>query len=258
MSVLKYNNNGTWEGLNIDHASTADSALYDADGNVISSTYLPRSAGSTKPLTDDLYVYKENGSSGVYGYFDGTLRSYHGALGNSAVMAAYDANGDVSGRITIDQGNGYVTIAGNGLGHILFRPNGYNSTTGQVYIDTDGQFHNGVTRDGTTFASKSVPAGGTVTAVANHKVPKTGVYLVQVYCDYNPSTSGSGMVFFGVGYNSATSRANINTCPMYGGSHVCTTLTAWAYLAANDYVYFNVAAPTAGVCGGAIYTIQIA
>jgi len=56
MSVLKYNNNGTWEGLNIDHASTADSALYDADGNVISSTYLPLSAGSNHHVTGDLYV----------------------------------------------------------------------------------------------------------------------------------------------------------------------------------------------------------
>lgn len=39
MSILRYNNGGTWEAINIDHASTADSALYDANGNVISSTY---------------------------------------------------------------------------------------------------------------------------------------------------------------------------------------------------------------------------
>ncbi len=69
MSVLKYKENGEWKGLNIDHASTADSALYDGNGNVISTTYATKIEvpTATSELTNDSnfvsdasYVHTDN------------------------------------------------------------------------------------------------------------------------------------------------------------------------------------------------------
>ena len=48
MSVLKYLENGEWKGLNVDHASTADSCLYDVNGNPIISTYATKLELPTK------------------------------------------------------------------------------------------------------------------------------------------------------------------------------------------------------------------
>lgn len=175
MSVLKYNNNGTWEGLNIDHASTADSALYDGNGNVISSTYakttdldlyLPLTAGASKPLTGNLNLnYKSAGainfdigstaaatmSRDASNFYVCNLNSQGGAKnGLSASVSSTDEN------IT-------ETVLFSNGGYCVLRPNGPNSTTGQFVINGAGDasfnrqanfYHNGTFR-GQTFAGSA-------------------------------------------------------------------------------------------------------
>lgn len=148
MTVLRILNNGTWEDLNIDHASSADSAVRDGNGDVISDTYLPLTAGSTKPLTDDLYInsasihlnspadtnpnywIEENGTA------KGVL--YHSTSNNQIRLAGWEDGSTAVGMVALPTVSGNnVIVAGSGS-NIVFRPNGENNTTGQVYVNADG------------------------------------------------------------------------------------------------------------------------
>ena len=138
MSVLKYNNNGTWEGLNIDHASTADSALYDADGNVISSTYLPRSAGTVNPITGNLII----DSDGSQSIFHKNTQGYTARTGMSAEGTYYatrinDAGDAVLNGMVATPG-GVTIVYGDTSGEVRLHPNGYSSTAGAMHFNKNG------------------------------------------------------------------------------------------------------------------------
>lgn len=166
MSVLKYNNNGTWEGLNIDHASTADSALYDGNGDQIDTTYakatalglyLPLTAGNGAPLTGDLYLEKNGTPVGFI----------HGTTAGISINAT-NSNGDYVAGMLANNANTIVYAAGQ---NISFRPYGWDSTGVEAYMGTGGRL---------VFSSDNSHYGG-IDRTANGT---TVSYLRQTYSGY--------------------------------------------------------------------------
>lgn len=205
MSVLKYNNNGTWEGLNIDHASTADSALYDADGNVISSTYakttdlglyLPLTAGSSKRLSGNLFL-DSSSTQDIYFYQSGTRRAKLEMQSNNGayIMSKCDTDGNSLVGVDASSSNNLILFA-NGDEGIVLRPNGMSSSSGRVWLDMSGQFHGGATRKQATGSSTTTISGNnTYNILTLSGLDSTGLYVIQAHCIYKITNTTAQFVW---------------------------------------------------------------
>lgn len=171
--------------------------------------YLPLSAGPDSALTGRLYLDKimdgtSAQSTGIHIQQNevnrGSLYSYLYENGSSnadfIALVCRDKSGDILNGIRIyDSGN--VTIASGGIGKkIYFKPNGFSSDTGAIYIDTDGMFHNNYWFGTASASSVSLPAAWT--KIASITLPTRGLYIVTATI----SVVGTG--------TSSTSRCRIN------------------------------------------------
>ena len=169
-------------------------ARYDSEGNEISSFYLPRdegetrylkktdaantylplTAGQSKPLTDDLYIVKGNQAIKVMLNSDGAYFQY--------------MNGGVNkGGVRFSPG-GYATLFGAGQA-IEFKPNGADNNTGRVYIGADGQIHGGKKAWTKSASSVSISASANTSMGKITGLSGSGIFAISAYghIDYNAS-----------------------------------------------------------------------
>lgn len=201
--------------------------------------------GSGNPVENDLY-FSYNGTK------VGRIHLTDSGMGFNAI----DSNNNDTAGMYCRYSDGQLYLYANGS-DINICPNGANSSTGQAWLDADGYFHGGHPMINTNISSSVTIPASTVTAVGNAKVTKSGIYLIFITGDFNPNVTGTGMVRFGLGYTSATSRSTIQSVNMSGGSHVYLMTSASATLAANDYIYYNIEAPVAGKFTGSIRAFLI-
>ena len=193
MSVLKYMENGEWKGLNIDHASTADSALYDGNGNPIAETYLPRSAGANNPLTGNLHIDSQaTEESYLCMYANDAMRGQLWTAGSTGEYPSFYIgafNGSTQKASIVLNGNSGYMILGADSSNIYLRPNGINDTTNQVIIDTNGQIIGGhpITTKG---ASKALSASTSSQDIQSFTMTP-GTYILISFMDSNTSSTTS-------------------------------------------------------------------
>lgn len=185
---------------------------------------------------------------------------YQAMFGSVDDSYAYIGKRDSSGVLVssirlYEGGTTGVGIASNGK-DIVFRPNGHSDSTGQMYLDADGQLHGGHPRRTNSASGRSV-AANTTTLICSVQVLKGGLYQIYLNGDFNPSASGTGQVQYGVGYAGPQSRSTIDSKNMTGGAHIYCMSSCIAQLAANDYIYFNINAPVNGTVSGGISAVLI-
>lgn len=182
-------------------------ARYDSEGNEISSfylprdegearylkktdaanTYLPRTAGQSKPLTNDLYI-DVNGSKNVWFGKNGVVVGRIGvdSDGNMRVCRCA-SNGDSRGGLISNEGS-WTGVFNNG-GNIIFRPNGVSSSSGQMYLDTAGQIHGGIKAWTKSASSVSISASANTSMGKITGLSGSGIFAISAYghIDYNAS-----------------------------------------------------------------------
>lgn len=229
-------------------------AVIQVSGSNLTSIY--RSLGySTLVSNNDLIL---NGEDKCLRIIDGngTLQTLIGSNdGNYSYIGTVDGGSIVSGIRLYEGGTTGVGIASNGK-DIVFRPNGHSDSTGQMYLDADGQLHGGHPRRTNSASGRSV-AANTTTLICSVQVLKGGLYQIYLNGDFNPSASGTGQVQYGVGYAGPQSRSTIDSKYMAGGAHIYCMSSCIAQLAVNDYIYFNINAPVNGTVSGGISAVLI-
>lgn len=241
MSVLKYNNNGTWEGLNIDHASTADSALYDADGNVISSTYATKLELPTK--VSDL----QNDSG--FTTNTGTVTSVR-VQATSPVTSSTSTEQTSSLNTTIalasaygDTQNPYGSKTAN---YALLAPNGsagVPSFRKMVYADLPTK----ITYSASRAASTSVSSGNS--KVCGVTGIQAGVYIVSAYVHIAMTSGGNAYINLYKATNNTSAICYDNHYIKAGSSYIVTT--TWATFTANSACSFYIEVTTSCTTDGA-------
>ena len=104
-------------------------------------------------------------------------------------LASPSEGGNFVSLAGLSGGETYVSLFTQG-GNIGFRPNGIGSTTGEMYLDTDGQLHGGATfTTATKSTSTSIPAASWTTVVSISGLDTSGIYVVIGYCTYTPTNN---------------------------------------------------------------------
>ena len=262
-----------WYESFVESASTTFPAL--TQGNINSNDTLYQlelavvqiSGGSLTGVTSSLIkspLYTEGGvrivsENGIVRINDAD-NDYQAVLGSVDDSYAYFGKRDVGGTIVSgirvhESGTTGVTLYTDAK-DIVLRPNGSGDSTGQVFFDPQGYQHGGHARLNASASSVSVTAN-TVKEICRVQVPKSGVYAIFFNGDFNPTTSGTGALHYGIGYAGPQSRSTIDSKYMNGGAHIYCMSGCVASLAQNDYIYFNIYAPVAGSVSGGLNVIPM-
>ena len=192
--------------------------------------------------------------------FNDADNDYQAVLGSVDDSYAYFGKRNIGGTIVSgirvhESGTTGVTLYTSAK-DIVLRPNGTNDPTGQVFFDPQGYQHGGHSRLNASASSVSVSAN-TVKEICRVQVPKSGVYQIFFNGDFNPTTSGTGALHYGIGYAGPQSRSTIDSKYMNGGAHIYCMSGCVASLAQNDYIYFNIFAPVGGSVSGGLNVIPM-
>lgn len=158
-----------------DNWSSMDTLLED---------YLPLTAGSTKPLSSPLYIENTYGKA----------RLTVGSAGGVTLAARNEADdtSTVGLHSFISDNKGYAIVFGDG-GEIRLRPNGLNTTTGQVCINATGQQVGGHPQYASTFSDALAYTASTTTNLTHIDIT-SGDWIVYGTLRFKPSASTSTYV----------------------------------------------------------------
>lgn len=226
-------------------ATTTFPALTQQDINLTGSLYqlqlaiVQISGGSPSNITTGLgktRLMSNTGAdfnfSGSGGFVDlknsGTLQGRLLLNASGGVQVGRYSSGNISnGFYAHNDGRAIVFADGD---EISFRPNGVNSTTGEVKISTTGQIIGGHTMVTQDKASTSIPAGTVTNLTSVTGINASGIYLVTGNCNFVHSASNNGYA-----------RLILGTT----GSGV--SLSSSVYVVGTNTVYCNIANVVTGV-----------
>lgn len=216
MSVLKYNNNGTWEGLNIDHASTADSCLYDANGNVITSTYATKSELPTKvsQLQNDSNFITSAGAP---------VQSVNGQTGTVSLTIPTNTN-------QLTNGAGFITSSAL-TSYLPLSAGSGKKLTGDLYLGSHDVHRTPKTYSANQISSKSLSSGNNKICTAT--ISEAGVYIISA--STHIAMTGGGNAYINIyKSNDNTSKIIYDNHYVKAGSTWVGTMT-WATFNAGQY-----------------------
>jgi hypothetical protein len=178
-------------------------ATEDSNGDPIISTYLPLVAGSTHPITGDLYVKNDSLTQRAKILFDkndvivGEIQG-----GNTLALNKLDGNGivtdNIAGRVSFtydDEADICDAFLSAREVRIFLRPKGINDHTAEFIFNKDGVLSvpGDVTRANPTIRENSVSnvsvATGNQKLVGITNIPK-GRYLIDAYVQFAAASTG--------------------------------------------------------------------
>lgn len=276
MAKVKYKQNGSWlvvggggasgdyiegEGIGkifVSNAQPSSGETGDLWLDISSQTasgvaYLPLSAGSNHPLTNDLYIKNANNdTTRNIKFIEGDNNTLVGIIqqnsgGNLYVSKITSGTTTASGIAMSD--TEIFVFGKSDSGNIYFRPQGHNSSTNQVYIDSNGVVHGGaeVIYNGGT---KSVSA---TTVTDLYSITLTaGKWLLVSFMKGNTGSSGTlyhyiDSTTFGV------NRAVFSIATNGGGSNHIEYIS----LSSSETIKTKVYSPVAQSITNSFYGIRV-
>lgn len=170
-----------------DNLYQVELAVIQVSGGNLTSIYRSM-VGSGVSFYSVANIYGSNGDR------TGKIDNLNWGGGSGILFGSCDNAGTTIGGMAVYQ-DGQTTFASNSGNPLIFRPNGFGSTSGQVQITSSGQIVGGATFGTATRTSTTSVGSSWTTVVGESGLDASGTYLVVCYCLYTPS-SGSGQTIW--------------------------------------------------------------